>query len=125
VDLCDGVVVHTVLIVDDHPGFRAVARAVLSSAFRVVGEAGDAASGLARARELDPDVVLLDVQLPDGDGFDVARTLAERGVRPQVVLTSSLSRADIAPLLSDSPALGFIEKDQLSAAALGAALSSA
>jgi DNA-binding NarL/FixJ family response regulator len=114
--------VRTVLIVDDHPGFRAAARAVLSPAFRVVAEAAGAASGLARARELDPDVVLLDVQLPDGDGFDVARTLAGWGGRPLVVLMSSLSRPDLAPLLAGSPALGFIEKDRLSAAVLGAVL---
>ena len=62
----------TILIVDDHPSFRASARVVLESdGFSVVGEAADGASALEECCRLRPQVVLLDVQLPDIDGFDV------------------------------------------------------
>src|SRR6266702_1613721 len=64
----------TVLIVDDHPSFRSFARTMLEAeGFRVVGEAADAAGALAAVIELRPAIVLLDVQLPDLDGFEVAR----------------------------------------------------
>ena len=70
----------TVLIVDDHPGFRASARMLLEAeGFDVVGEAGDGRSGLDAAAELQPDVVLLDIQLPDMDGFAVAAGLDSNG----------------------------------------------
>jgi DNA-binding NarL/FixJ family response regulator len=105
----------TLLIIDDNHAFRTIARAVLGDTFRVVGEAADARSGIALAHELDPDVVLLDVELPDGDGFDVAAALAGHGDRPAVVLTSGRARGDLAPLIDDSPARGFVEKDRLSA----------
>lgn len=78
-----------------------------------MGEASDAAGAHTSVGELNPDVVLLDVELPDGDGFDVAADLARRGDRPAVVLTSGLSRQDLAPLIDDSPARGFVEKDRL------------
>ena len=69
----------TVLIVDDHPSFRTSARRILEDAgYDVVGEAGDGQAGLDAARSLRPAVVLLDVQLPDLDGFDVAAELIDR-----------------------------------------------
>ena len=69
----------TVLIVDDHPSFRATARALLESeGFEVVGEAEDGGSALQRAEELHPEIVLLDVQLPDIDGFEVASLVDDR-----------------------------------------------
>src|SRR4051794_25261550 len=81
----------SVLIVDDHATFRSAVRAVLeASGFEVLGEAVDGASALAAAATLRPEVVLLDVQLPDIDGFDVARRLANGpGPGPAVVLVSS------------------------------------
>ena len=80
----------TVLIVDDHPSFRGMARALLESeGFTVVGEAEDGATAIARYRELRPDIVLLDVQLPDTDGFAVATELTSNGSSPDIVLTSS------------------------------------
>ena len=103
--------VMSVLIVDDHPGFRAMARRILESeGLQVVGEAADGASGVAAARELTPDVVLLDVQLPDGDGRDLAASFAPA----QVILTSTRSRADLGELVH-----AFVPKAELSAARLG------
>jgi DNA-binding NarL/FixJ family response regulator len=103
----------TVVIVDDHAPFRAAARRLLErEGFEVVGEAGDGASGVQLARELGPDLVLLDVVLPDLTGFDVADELA--GGHARVVLVSSRDRADFGPRLRRSPAAGFISKDQLS-----------
>src|SRR3989440_4411438 len=116
--------VTTVLIVDDHPSFRASARALLQAeGFEVVGEAADGAEALRAAEELRPDVVLLDVQLPDIDGFEVAAELARRNGRaPAVVLTSSRDGSDFGPLVTQSGARGFVPKADLSAAALVALL---
>lgn len=109
----------SVLIVDDHPGFRAAARRLLESeGYAVVGEAGDGATALAAVGELSPDVVLLDVQLPDIDGFEVAGRLTEAGAVAAVVLVSSRDGEDYGSLASDSGARGFIAKSDLSGAAL-------
>ena len=111
----------SVLIVDDHPAFRASARRLLErGGFDVVGEADDAASGLELVHELDPDLVLLDIVLPDSSGFDVAEEL--RAGRSQVVLVSSRQGADLGPRLRDAPALGFIPKDELTSEAVRALL---
>jgi two-component system nitrate/nitrite response regulator NarL len=110
---------RTVLIVDDHAPFRRMACRVLEAGgFTVVGEAGDGASALAAVAALDPDVVLLDVLLPDTDGFAVAGRLAECPRRPVVVLTSSRSALELGRRVEQAPAAGFIAKDALSAAAL-------
>jgi DNA-binding NarL/FixJ family response regulator len=117
--------VPTVLIVDDHPSFRATARALLESeGWKVVGEAEDAASAVAAARALRPDVVLLDVQLPDGDGFQVCEELADNGSpAPRIVLVSSRDKADYGEYAVEcSGAAGFIAKAELSGAALAQAL---
>jgi two-component system response regulator EvgA len=104
----------SVLIVDDHPSFRAAARAVLEAeGFAVVGEAADGASALAAARDLSPNIVLLDVQLPDTDGFAIASELTRDGAGPQIVLTSSRDAADYGPLIAESGARGFVPKCEL------------
>jgi DNA-binding NarL/FixJ family response regulator len=108
-----------VLIVDDHASFRALARLLLTAdGFDVVGEAGDGAEALDAVRDLRPDVVLLDVQLPGADGFRVARALTDDPSAPAVVLVSSRSRADYGTRVTDSAARGFIAKAELSGDAL-------
>jgi DNA-binding NarL/FixJ family response regulator len=112
---------HTILIVDDNADFRVQARAVLSAdGFDVVGESPDGASGLAAARALRPDVLLLDIGLPDVEGFEVARELAVDGPPPLVVLTSSRDASAYGPRIASSRVLGFIPKDELSGAAIRA-----
>lgn len=111
----------TALVVDDHPSFRRLARRLLESAgFAVLGEVGDGASALAAIRQLRPDVVLLDVLLPDTNGFEVAEALSSEPARPLVVLTSSRSASDLGLPLARSSADGFIAKRDLTAAALTA-----
>jgi DNA-binding NarL/FixJ family response regulator len=114
-------VVRTVVIVDDHPGFRSAARALLQAGgFEVVGEAADGAAALVAVAELRPDVVLLDVQLPDVDGFVVAEQIGSDG--PIVVLTSSRSARSFGRRLKANPNWSFIAKDELSGEALTAAV---
>src|ERR1051325_8189002 len=92
--LCHHAIVPTVLIVDDHPSFRASARAILEAdGFSIVGEAEDGATGLALLRKLRPDVVLLDVQLPDMSGFDVCIECGDLD-ETSVVLVSSRDATD-------------------------------
>jgi len=114
---------HSVLIVDDHPSFRASARVLLEAeGFEVLGEAEDGMSGLEAARRLRPDVVLLDVALPDIDGFDVAARLTAHGATPAVILVSSRDPSDFGPLVSRSGARGFVPKGELSGDRLEALL---
>jgi DNA-binding NarL/FixJ family response regulator len=109
-----------VLIVDDHGPFRAVARELLEGAgYVIAGEAVDAAEALAAVAAEAPDAVLLDVQLPDVDGFSVATALATEG-GPAVVLTSSREAEDYGRRIAACGARGFIPKSKLSAAAFAA-----
>ena len=112
---------QTVLIVDDHEGFRAQARALLEAdGYVVVGQASDGPSGYALARELRPEVVLLDIQLPGMDGFEVADRLTTDadGRSPAVVLVSSRDAGAYGPRIERSGARGFVTKDELSGAAI-------
>jgi DNA-binding NarL/FixJ family response regulator len=113
----------SVLIVDDHAAFRTAARALLEAeGFRVLGEAADGASALQAAGELKPDVVLLDVQLPDLNGFDVADRLAAERPSPAVVFVSSRSASAFRWRLASNPGWSFIAKSDLSGETLAAAL---
>ena len=114
----------SVLIVDDHAGFRATARRLLESeGYAVVGEAADGAAALTAVADLRPDVVLLDVQLPDIDGFEVAGRPTRADASAAVILVSSRDGDDYGSLAGDSGARGFIAKSDLSGAALEALLS--
>ena len=120
---CHDLPVPTVLIVDDHAGFRGTARTLLElEGFDIVGEAASVAEALECAAQLLPDVVLLDVQLPDGDGFEVASRLRANGHRPIVVLTSSRDVSEYGNLVEDSGARGFVPKAELSGPSLAALL---
>jgi len=106
------------MIIDDHASFRASARTLLENeGFDVVGEAEDGASGLALADELRPELVLLDVALPDLSGFEVADRLASSS-RPAVVLVSSRDPSDFGARLRAAPARGFIAKEELTGEAI-------
>jgi DNA-binding NarL/FixJ family response regulator len=112
-----------VLIVDDHESFRALARELLQLAgYVVVGEAADGRAALSASERLRPSIVLLDIQLPDTDGFEVAARLAEQDETPAVVLTSSRDSGAYRGRLAASPARGFIPKAELTGAALAAVI---
>jgi CheY-like chemotaxis protein len=123
----------TALVVDDHEGFRAFARLILESAGFTVTEAATGAEAASAAAATSPELVLLDIQLPDTDGFEVARRLtAAQGQQgpaegqqgqpaqpgPVIVLTSTREASDYGGRIAASPAAGFLPKDQLSARAL-------
>jgi DNA-binding NarL/FixJ family response regulator len=114
---CDDVGMgRTILIVDDHDGFRSWARQILSmEGFDVVGEAADGASAIDAVLALRPEVVLLDVQLPDIEGFEVAERIAGT---TRVVLTSSRDALDYGSRIAHSPAVGFLPKADLTGHAL-------
>lgn len=108
-----------VVIVDDHPSFRCSAAALLTAeGFEVVGQAEDGASALALSAELTPDLVLLDIQLPDMDGFEVAERLLESRPGLRIVLVSSRERSQYGERIEASGALGFLTKEDLSGDAL-------
>jgi DNA-binding NarL/FixJ family response regulator len=111
----------TILIVDDDARFRTQARDVLEAdGFEVIGEAVDGATGLRAARALRPDYVLLDIGLPDIEGFEVAKALAVNGPPPWIVLTSSRDARAYGRRLTNGHSLGFIPKERISGAAIRA-----
>ena len=104
-----------VLIAEDEALIRLDLREMLSEeGFDVVGEAADGATALEAATSLDPEVILLDIQLPDMDGFEVARRLLAEGPKRQIVLVSSRDRSAYGPLIEESGARGFVSKGDLS-----------
>lgn len=108
----------TVLIVDDHATFRTLARRMLEAhGYEVVGEADSGAGALDAAARLRPGAVLLDVQLPDLDGFAVTEQLVRGEQPPAVVLVSSRDASAYRRRLGDSPARGFLAKSELTGAA--------
>ena len=109
----------TILVIDDHGGFRATARRLLErDGWSVIGEAADGQTGLAAAASLEPDVVLLDIGLPDVDGFTVAERLATGAGAPSIVLISSRDPETYRERVRSSPAAGFVAKQDLDGTAL-------
>jgi DNA-binding NarL/FixJ family response regulator len=114
----------TLLIVDDHQGFRSFARTMLTAeGFQIAAEAADGETALEAVLEHHPDVVLLDVQLPGIDGFEVAERLSAMPEPPAVVMTSTRDASDYGMRLTAAPILGFVPKHELSGAAVSALLS--
>ena len=125
-DATIGRVNETVIVVDDHAGFRAVMRSLLEAeGYTVLGEAANGAQAIAAAGQLLPDVVVLDVLLPDGTGFDVAERLAALPAPPATVLVSSHGASDFGDRVRRAPAIGFISKADLSGPGLRALLDAA
>lgn len=114
---------NTLLVVDDHEAFRSFVSGLLNGdRFVVAGVAEDGESALDAVDALHPDVVLLDIQLPGIDGFEVAERLAARAERPAVVLTSTRDAADFGVRLRNAPVIGFVPKHEMSVAAITALL---
>lgn len=116
----------SVLIVDDHAGFRQAARTLLEAmGAKVVGESASGEEAIEAVDTLDPDVILLDVQLPGIDGIEVARRVLELSPRRVVVLTSSRDREEYGARLRAAPAAIFIAKVDLSQEAISGAIEAA
>jgi DNA-binding NarL/FixJ family response regulator len=112
-----------VLIVDDNAPFRAVARALLENGgFVVAGQADCGAAAIEQASAVLPDVVLLDIGLPDMDGFSVCRALRAAHPAAAVVFCSVRDAEHYGDAIAQSTAVGFLAKSRLSAAGLLAAL---
>ena len=115
---------RSILIVDDHEEFRLAARALLDGrGFDVIGEAADGLGAIAATERLRPDVVLLDIRLPDIDGFEVARRIRRGIAPPAVVLVSTLDATDVGRRVAASGARGFVTKSRLSGDTLRSLLS--
>jgi two-component system nitrate/nitrite response regulator NarL len=112
-----------VLVVDDHAGFRRLARRILEAAGLTVAEAADGAAAAGAARTLRPRLVLLDIQLPDTDGFALARQLARAQPAQVIVLTSGRDPADFGGRVESAPAAGFVAKERVSASVIRTYLS--
>src|SRR4051794_31202062 len=112
-----------ILVIDDNTAFRrALGRVLETELFTVIAEAATGASGVELAREHEPDLVIVDVQLPDNDGFHVAEQLAALRLPMAVILTSGLDSSDLGSLVAESSARGFISKAEISVGAIDALL---
>ena len=119
----DSIAERTILIVEDHPSFVAAARFLLETdGFVVVGVAADGASAVRETLRISPEIVLLDISLPDMDGFEVASRLRAAGASTRIVFTSSRDWSDYGSQIADSGGLGFIAKAELSGEGLRALL---
>jgi two-component system nitrate/nitrite response regulator NarL len=107
------------LIVDDNEAFLASAsRLLCAQGLEVVARASSGAEALRLARQLQPDVALVDVQLGDEDGLELARRLAANALATRVILISTHSKDELGELVADSPAVGFLPKPALGADAI-------
>lgn len=109
----------SVLIVDDDPTFRRLARLLLAAhGLTVVAEAGSVAEALSAAKQVRPTAALVDVELPDGDGFTLARELTGMPWSPRVVVTSARSSNDFQAEAERNGAEAFVHKADLPTAPL-------
>lgn len=104
---------RTILLVDDHPLFREGLKALVAGnpSYAVAGEAGDVAEALRLARDLRPDIVLLDISLPDGSGLDVIRQLEKRQPETRVLVLSMHAKIDLIAECFRAGASGYIVKE--------------
>jgi CheY-like chemotaxis protein len=110
---------RSVLVVDDDAGFRDLATRILTGwGHVVIGEAGSVAEALAQAAELRPDIVLVDIGLPDGDGFSLTEQLVAMPWAVHVVLISSEADRTTVQAAHRAGADSFLPKDELSSIAL-------
>jgi CheY-like chemotaxis protein len=110
---------RSILVVDDDPAFRELAGRYLADAgLKVAAEADTVAQAIAVAEETRPDAILVDIDLPDGDGVTLARRLTSMPWQPQVVLTSVDPDAAAPDEVRRSGALAFLSKDKLASGAL-------
>lgn len=113
----------SLLIVDDHDGFRSRAKRALElDGFTVTGEAADISTGVAACADLQPDVVLLDIHLPDGSGIQEAPRFADASPQARVVLISTYDEVDMDLAARQAGVVGFMAKSQLSGRELQALL---
>jgi CheY-like chemotaxis protein len=111
--------VNTLLIVDDHEGFRSFVASMLDGdEFTVTGIAEDGETALEAVASLRPDLVLLDIQLPGIDGFEVASRISRTPSPPAIVLTSTRDAADFGARLRSAPVLGFVPKHEMAVGAI-------
>jgi DNA-binding NarL/FixJ family response regulator len=116
---CDAGGVHRCLIVDDNASFLKAAATLLErEGLTVVGVASTIEDALRQTQLLQPDVVLVDIMLGSENGLDLVRRLAESNCRATVILVSTQAEADVADLIADTQAAGFVPKAALSAAAI-------
>jgi DNA-binding NarL/FixJ family response regulator len=109
----------SVLVVDDHAAFRRSVLALLATGgFEVVGEAADGEEAVRMAAATAPQLVLLDIQLPDRDGFAIAEELIRLPVPPVIVLISSHEETVYAAGIAAAPVRAFVPKDRLDCATL-------
>jgi len=102
----------TVLLVDDHATMRAGFRMILeASGVQVAGEAATGREAIDRAAVLDPDVVFMDVQMPDMDGIEATRRIVASGSRASVVIVTTFDRDDYLFAALDAGASGFLLKN--------------
>ena len=112
-------VIRSVLVVDDDPEFRELAGRLLAAiGMTVVGEVGSVAAALEAAARLEPSAVLVDVELPDGDGITLARELAALPWHPRVVLTSIDGDITTTDEARQAGARAFVNKADLPSAPL-------
>ena len=113
---------HSVLVVDDQQVFRNIARSTLGTdvTFEIIGEAVDGGNAIEMTEKLHPEVIVMDIQMPDMSGIEAARKILSEMPNMKIVLTSMGEDAEYEPLAREIGACGFVSKRELSASAVKA-----